>query len=38
MMASFFARLPACLVGMEASNGARYWALACSRSLAIRSD
>lgn len=37
MMASFFARLPACLVGMEASNGARYW-LACSRSLAIRSD
>src|ERR1700677_4378861 len=25
-VASFFANLPACLVGMEASNGAHYWA------------
>jgi hypothetical protein len=24
-VASFFANLPACLVGMEASNGAHYW-------------
>ncbi len=25
-VAGFFANLPACLVGMEASNGAHYWA------------
>ena len=25
-VARFFANLPACLVGMEASNGAHYWA------------
>ncbi|WP_412177460.1 hypothetical protein [Mesorhizobium sp. YC-39] len=25
-VASFFANLPRCLVGMEASNGAHYWA------------
>lgn len=25
-VACFFANLPACLVGMEASNGAHYWA------------
>lgn len=26
MRSRFFANLPACLVGMEASNGAHYWA------------
>src|ERR1700729_4020796 len=25
-MARYFANLPACLVGMETSNGAHYWA------------
>ena len=25
-VAHFFANLPRCLVGMEASNGAHYWA------------
>ena len=34
-VARFFANLPACLVGMEASTG-RTIGLACSRSLAIR--
>ncbi len=34
-VARFFANLPACLVGMEASNG-RTIGLACSPNLAIR--
>ena len=25
-VSSFFANLPSCLIGMEASNGAHYWA------------
>src|ERR1700752_4937475 len=29
-VSSFFANLPPCLIGMEASNGAHYWARALS--------
>lgn len=30
-VSSFFANLPPCLIGMEASNGAHYWARALSQ-------
>ena len=37
-MLAFFARLPACLIGMESCGGAHYWSRVLSQLWSLRKD